>query len=146
MPDNTLVVVALVGLGVICLGMFAVMFVILLRFTGRNFLSFFSFLMRSSQDDDDDQPSYIKSPKPDLRSLAQAEDFDSALARQAVRDANTPSARASFVPPTDPAASGFDPASPRLGSRRTEPYQPVDHDSNDPIFGDLLDLDGDLDI
>ncbi len=147
MPNNALVIVALVGLAVICLVMFAVMFLFLLRFTGRNFMSFFALLARNAKDDADDQPTYIKSPKPDLRSLAQAEDFDSALARQAVRDANAPSGQHRFVPTaTPPTDQPLDPASPRLGSRRTEPYKPVDHDTDDPIFGDLLDIDGDLDV
>ncbi len=151
MPNNTLVIVALVGLAVICLALFAVMFLFLLRFTGRNFMSFFALLARNSKDDDSDQPAFIKSPKPDLRSLAQAEDFDSALARQSVRDANAPAGQHRYVPtaaapPADPSAQPFDQASPRLGSRRTEPYKPVDHDTDDPIFGDLLDIDGDLDV
>lgn len=146
MPSNTLVIVALVGLAVICLALFAVMFVFLLRFTGRNFMSFLALMIRGSKDDDN-QPTIIKSPKPDLRSLAQAEDFDSALARQSVRDTNTPPGQHHYIPtaaaPTD---QPFDPATPRLGSRRTEPYKPVDHDTDDPIFGDLLNIDGDLDV
>ncbi len=147
MPSNTLVIVALVGLAVICLGVFIVGFVILFRFAGAHSIEFFSLLMHGAKDEDDDQPTYIKSPKPDLHALAQAEDFDSALARQAVRDSNAPPGQHHYIPAAAPPADQpFDPATPRLGSRRSEPYQPVDHDTDDPIFGDLLNIDGDLDV
>src|SRR5690606_7529925 len=48
MQDNTLVIVALVGLAVICLGLFVVLFVTVFRFTGRNFMSFLALLVRDS--------------------------------------------------------------------------------------------------
>ncbi len=158
MQDNTLVILALVGLAVICLGLFVVLFLTIFRFTGRNFMGFLALLMRNSKDDDDNQPRVIKPPKADLRSMAEAEDFDSALARHIVQDEIEPQAARSaqrkssrLTPPTDLSATAqadssenrpFEDVAPRLGSRRMLPRRPLDSDSDDDPFGDLLD--GDL--
>jgi hypothetical protein len=130
MQDNSLMVIALVGLGVICLGLLIVLFLAMLRFTGHHMLGFFSFWGRGGDNDKDDGTTYIASPKPDLRSIAKAEDFDTALAKHVIQDeieprvTHTPTRHVPENPPAfttsptlPPTPAPFPDALPRLGSR-----------------------------
>src|SRR4051812_39583305 len=117
MQDNSLMVIGLVGLGVICLGLLVILFVAMLRFTGHHMLGFFSFWGRGGDNDKDDGTKFIPSPKPNLRSIAQAEDFDTALAKHIVQDEieprsiapapHTPSAPSAFTVSAAPPPSPF---------------------------------------
>lgn len=146
MQDNTLVILALVGLAVVCLGLFVVLFVTVFRFTGRNFMGFLSLLVRDSKDEGNGQPSTIKPPKPDLRSIAEAQDFDSALARHVVQDEIEPQAARRLIDPPNEAQSDrpFPDATPRLGARKTPRPADRSRDSNDEMFADLLDFGDEL--
>ena len=128
MQSNSLVVITLVGLGVICVGLLVILFLAMLRFTGHHMLGFFTFWGRGAEAKDDESV-YVPSAKPNLRSIAQAEDFDSALAKHIVQDEieprsiparQSPDAPSAFTTsPTPPPASPFPDATPRLGSRRS---------------------------
>jgi len=152
MQDNTLVMIALVGLGVICVGLLVILFLAMLRFTGHHLLSFFTFWGRGS-DDKDDEVSFHPSAKPNLRSIAAAQDFDSALAKHIVQDEieprTAPAQHAPGNPPaftTSPTPPPFPDAAPRLGSRRSNGHVRTkgnriyegDEDDNDAL-ADFLD-------
>ena len=127
MQSDSLVIIALVGLGVICVGLLVILFLAMLRFTGHHVLSFFTFWGRGAEAKDDESV-YVPSAKPNLRSIAQAEDFDSALAKHIVQDEieprsapiqHTPSTPSAFTTSPTPPAAPFPDATPRLGSRRS---------------------------
>ena len=87
MAGGTPMTVALVGLALICVGLLAVAFIFLFRFAGEHSVEFFSFLAHESREDDGKEDSaYFPSAKPDLRAIAAAQDFDSALARHAIQN------------------------------------------------------------
>ena len=80
-------------------------------------------------------------PRTDLRQIADAHDFDSALARQmaldnAPHDSPAPPIAPQTLPPSDKRPAFLD-RSPRTDERR--------RDYDDEIFGGLLDFDGDGD-
>lgn len=143
--DNTLLILGLVGMAVVCAGLFVILFVTVFRFTGRNFMGFLSVLARSSKDDPADDPSFIVSPKPDLRALADSQDFDTALARHVVQDEIEPQAAkrsARNAPPSTPAQSAgespFPDNTPRLDVRRSDRTNLNRRDDDDDLFGDML--------
>jgi hypothetical protein len=152
MQDNTLLVIGLVGLGVICLGLLVILFLAMLRFTGHHMLGFFTFWGRGGEDKDDGT-KFIPSAKPDLRSIAANQDFDSALAKHIVQDEieprSTPAQRAPSAPSaftTSPALppAPFPDAVPRLGSRSNgrvhhngNPH--LNDDDDDDALADFLD-------
>lgn len=139
MQDNTLVILGLVGLALVCAGLFLFVALTLFRATGSRLLSYFSLFTRNA--DEDDAPTYAKSSMPDLRAIAEAQDFDSALARQSVHKNNEPRAAGRLQPPVD--TSTVPPQTPQLGSRRsTRPD--VRHDDDADLFGGLLEEDEDI--
>lgn len=74
MQSSPLVIVALVGLALVCVGLLVVAGVLLARR-----------VIGQAVDTDDDENSPRRgraSSKPDLRAIAQAQDFDAAVARQ----------------------------------------------------------------
>jgi hypothetical protein len=154
MQDNTLLVIGLVGMGVICLGLVVILFLAMLRFTGHHMLGFFTFWGRGGDNDKDDGTKFIPSARPNLRSIAQAEDFDTALAKHIVQDEieprTTPVQRAPSAPSaftTSPALppAPFPDAVPRLGShgsngrvhRNGNPH--LNDDDDDDALADFLD-------
>ncbi len=138
MQDNTLVVIALVGLAVVCLGVLFVAFVLLLRFAGSRPLGLLSALLGDKEDDE--RGRILTTPRPDLRSIAEAQDFDAALAKHVVQDEIEPR----MIRPTTPAASQTAaPADSPFGDvpslrRRDEPQRNVRRDDDDDMFGDML--------
>ncbi len=154
MQSDSLMVVALVGLGVICLGLMVILFLAMLRFTGHHMLGFFSFWGRGG-DDKDDETVFVPSAKTDLRSIAKAQDFDSALAKHIVQDEIEPrtTQRATGTPSaftTSPALppAPFPDAVPRLGSRGSNGRvhhngggggSRADDDEEDDALADFLD-------
>ncbi|MEP7293490.1 MAG: hypothetical protein ABI835_17020 [Chloroflexota bacterium] len=147
MPDNTLVVVALVGLAVVCLGLLLVAFIMLLRFAGSRPLSLLSMLL-GSREDDRESGRVTTAPRPNLREIAQSNDFDAALAKHVVQDEIEPQiARQPFstpLPPVqsqaaNPAADSMFDEIPQLGSRRTDRRANVRRDDDDDLIGDMLD-------
>ena len=140
MQDNTLVMVALVGLALVCAGLFLFLGLTLFRVTGLRLLSYFSLFTRDAADERNAQP-LAQSPTPDLRVIADAQDFDSALARHGAAPGHNIQPGAMRTPQTPPVdtTSPFDSgATPRLGSRRsTRPELRSDDDDAD-LFGGLL--------
>ncbi|MEO8392477.1 MAG: hypothetical protein ABI700_05745 [Chloroflexota bacterium] len=149
-----MLVIGLVGLSVICLGLMVILFLAMLRFTGHHMLGFFTFWGRGGDNDKDDGTSFIPSAKPDLRSIAKAQDFDTALAKHIVQDEIEPhsSQHASGTPsafttsPALPPAAPFPDAAPRLGSRgsngrvhHTGNGSRADDDEEDDALADFLD-------
>ncbi len=140
MTDNSLVVVALVGLAVVCLGLVFVAFVLLLRFAGSRPLGFLSMLF-GDRDNEREGGRIVTTPKPDLRAIAEANDFDAALAKHIVQDELEPQMlRRGQTPPTAPAPAA--PAESMFGETpRLEPRERrgnVRRDDDDDLFGDML--------
>lgn len=130
MQDNTLVILGLVGLALVCAGLFLFVGLTLFRATGHRLLGFFSLLTRDAADDI--PPQSYPPTMPDLRAIAEAQDFDSALARHGAAPVQTP--------PVETASFNTTPT-PRLGTRRsTRPdYRSDDEDAD--LFGGLLEDD-----
>lgn len=129
MQDNTLVILGLVGLALVCAGLFLVIGLTLFRVTGHRLLGFFSLLTRDAADEVPSQ-SHPPASMPDLRSIAKAQDFDSAMARHGAAPVQTP--------PIETASLNTEPT-PRLGSRRsTRPAPRYHDDDDDDLFGGLL--------
>jgi hypothetical protein len=138
MADNSLVIVALVGLALVCLGVLFVAFILLLRFAGSRPLGFLSTLL-GGKDDDEPATRIVTTPKPDLRSIAAAQDFDAALAKHIVQDEIEPQIvqRAPATPPPTPdQLFGEDPKLARRSDRST-PSQRRDEEDDD-MFADFL--------
>lgn len=129
MQDNTLVILGMVGLALVCAGLFVFVGLTLFRATGHRLLGFFSLLAR---DADDGIQSSPPSPVPDLRAIARAQDFDTALARHGAAPLQTP--------PGDPATAFSTTPTPKLGTRQR---RDVHHDEDDAadLFDALLDED-----
>ncbi len=131
MQDNTLVILGLVGLALVCAGLFLFVGLTLFRVTGYRLLGFFSLLARDA--DEAVPPSYPPSSVPDLHAIAEAQDFDSALARHGAAPVQSS--------PVD-AASPFSPTpTPRFGSRRSSHSEVRRDDEDDELFGGLLEDD-----
>ena len=160
MQSDLLVILALVGLGVICVALLVILFLAMLRFTGHHMLGFFTFWGRGGDDKDDDT-AFVPPAKTNLRSIAKAQDFDAALAKHIVQDEieprTTPTHPASGMPSTPSAfttspalpPSPFPDAAPRLGSRASNGHvrsngnriYEDDEDDNDGL-ADFLDNQG----
>ncbi|MBE0689443.1 MAG: hypothetical protein IH587_04905, partial [Anaerolineae bacterium] len=102
MQDNSALMIAVAGFAVVCAGTLFVMLLLILRVTGRSVWSFLGLLLRSSQREDaEEEPVYIPRPRPDLRQLANAVDFDDALAKKMAQqsgDANANISKSSSDP------------------------------------------------
>lgn len=137
--DNTLVVVALVGLALVCLGVLFVAFVMLLRFAGSRPMGLLSMLL-GNRDDEDRRTRIVTTPKPDLRTIAQANDFDAALAKHVVQDEIEPQLvqRAPTTPATSsPSATELFGEPPKLARRENDRPMPR-RDGEDDMFDDFL--------
>lgn len=135
MADNSLVVVALVGLALVCLGVLFVAFILLLRFAGSRPLGFLSTLL-GGKDDDEPATRIVTTPKPDLRSIAAAQDFDAALAKHIVQDEIEPQLIQRAPTTSSPSPDQLFGEDPKL-SRRSDRPTPR-RDEEDDMFADFL--------
>lgn len=147
MDDSTIfLVLGLCGLGVVVLGLIVFVFSILFRFTGRNFMGFLSLLLRNARDDEDKKPAVLTRSRPNLRAIAEAQDFDAALAKHVVQDegvvTNTElQAQAHTSPPPLAPAPGFEDLSSQIAERRRridDLRRRVASDEDDDLFGSFL--------
>ncbi|MCC6614867.1 MAG: hypothetical protein IT320_15405 [Anaerolineae bacterium] len=90
MQDNSALLIAVAGFAVVCAGTLFLMLLLVLRVTGRSLWSFMGLLLRNSQQEDsENEPAYIPRPHQDLRQMAQAADFDDALAREMAKQSSS---------------------------------------------------------
>lgn len=135
--SSTWVVIALVGLAVVCIGAFFVAFVMLLRFAGSRPLGFLSMLL--GERDSSRESGRIKTmPPPDLRAIADANDFDAALAKHVVLDSSEPRTGSYMPTQAAPPDAGFEDI-PSLKARKDDRRGNVRRDDDDDLFGDILD-------
>lgn len=134
MLDNPLIILAVCGLGIVCIGLIVLGFIGLRL--GGGILDFFSIFSNASRVEDDE--SVNVSRRPNLRNIANANDFDAAVAKNVIKqDQNIPTLR------------GNRPSSARLDAARRSTLNPEhrrrqnDDYSEDEIFGGILDEDGD---
>jgi hypothetical protein len=134
MQDSALLAVAGVGLALVCVGLVVLGFIMLLRLAGSARALF-------SGGDDEHRRIVRASEKTDLRAIADAQDFDSALARHAGRDEIEPHATQRLNPSAD-APAGFDASrTTLLGSRRPKRPELRRDDEDADLFGGLLEDD-----
>jgi hypothetical protein len=142
MNDSTVfLILGICGLVVVVLGLIVFVFSLIFRFTGRNFIGFLSLLLRNAQEDEDGKP--VVSRRPNLRAIADAQDFDATLAKHVVQDegvvTSTELQAQSKVPP--PAPPGFEDVSKPLESRRRRSdgaRRKPRSDGDSDMFGGLL--------
>lgn len=145
MDDSTIfLILGLCGLGVVVLGLIVFVFSIIFRFTGRNFMGFLSLLLQNARDNEDKKPAVIGRARPNLRAIAEAQDFDAALAKHVVQDegvvTNTELQAQSSPPPLAP-APGFEDLSSQIAERRrrmNDLRRRAASDEDDDLFGGLL--------
>lgn len=149
MDDSTIfLILGLCGLGVVVLGLIVFVFSIIFRFTGRNFIGFLSLLLQNRRDDEDKKPAISGRARPNLRAIAEAQDFDAALAKHVVQDegvvTNTElqaqQAQAQSSPPPLAPAPGFEDLSSQIAERRRRmnDLRRAASDEDDDLFGGLL--------
>ncbi|MFN8530319.1 MAG: hypothetical protein U0670_17095 [Anaerolineae bacterium] len=87
--NNTLVILGICGFLTVCFGLLVLGFTTIFRFTGRNFMGFLSMLVRNQKavDEKDSLVGTVK--KPNLRRIADEDDFNAALAKHLVTDPTT---------------------------------------------------------
>lgn len=165
LDGNTIIVLALVGLALLCLVGFLFVAVLVFRFARLGVLPLLGSL-REQVNDLEDDPRYAPKPHADLRSIAQQHDFNAALAQQVIEKQLEPPPPAPITPQNAPyvpdAATStpdeprfhtppptFVPPTPRFGQRRADEQRRRDEgrrrDHDDEVFGGLLDIDGDAD-
>jgi len=148
MAGSTLVSIALVGLAVMCVGLIAVALIVVVRTAGEHSIEFLMMLARGGKEGDDEEKTHFATRRPDLRTIAKTQDFDSALAKHVVQDEieprTAPVQRAPETPSaftTTPTNSPFPDAVPRLGSHRSNGrvHHNGNHGDDEDEFSDLLD-------
>jgi hypothetical protein len=140
MQDNTLVILGVVGLALVCGSLFLFVALTLFRATGSRLLSYFSLFTRDAADEGN-APTYAKSSAPNLRAIAQANDFDAALAKHIVQDEIEPHAAQRLQPSADAPATFDMPPTPRLGTLRSTRPELRRDDEDADLFGGLLEDD-----
>lgn len=149
MQDNSALVIAIAGFAVVCAGTLFVMLLLVLRVTGRSLWSFMGLLLRSSERDDAEVESiYIPRPRVDLRQMAEAVDFDDALARERAKQQNDdsqgvhkPSSEFDDLPPATMERLK------RVNRMRDNDTRPREQNDNDEyMLGGLFDGDGSPDF
>ncbi|MCA9902678.1 MAG: hypothetical protein KC547_02380 [Anaerolineae bacterium] len=149
MQDNSALVIAIAGFAVVCAGTLFVLLLLVLRVTGRSLWSFMALLLRSSQRDDAEvEATYIPRPHADLRQMAEAVDFDDALARERAKQ-ETSDSQGVHKP-----LSEFDDLPPatmerlkRVNRMRDNDTRPREQSDNDEyMLGGLFDGDGSPDF
>lgn len=155
--SNLLLILSLVGLGLVCIvGVFFVGGFILRLFKGPIF-SFFGLLANNVDDGDDGLKGISRTPKPDLKAIAQQHDFDAALTAQHLQS-DTPGAATTVqlprqsplgtqshprVQPTGEQPNALPPSLQRAKDGRGRNNNRDRRDGEDDIFGGLLGDDGD---
>lgn len=86
LDNNTLVVLGICGFLTVCFGLLVLAFVTIFRFSGRNFLGFFSLLVGRQRELDQDDTHVLTVHRNNLRQMASEQDFDAALAKHIVTD------------------------------------------------------------
>lgn len=149
MQDNGALVIAIAGFAVVCAGTLFVMLLLVLRVTGRSLWSFMGLLLRNSQRDDAEvESTYIPRPRADLRQMAEAVDFDDALAKERAKQQNDdnqgvhkPSSEFDDLPPATMERLK------RVNRMRDNDTRPREQNDNDEyMLGGLLDGDGSPDF
>jgi hypothetical protein len=144
MQDSTLLILGVCGLSVVCIGLVAVIAVFVFRVTGSRLIGALGSFSSALGRDEEDRPKPRLRRRPDLRAIADAQDFNAAVAKNIVTGQSAPSADAPIPPESAPTPTRFrghrrDDFSPNPGlSERRRDY-------DDEIFGGMLDLDGDGD-
>ena len=148
MDDSTIfLILSLCGLGVVVLGLIVLVFSVIFRFTGRNFMGFLSLLLQNARDEEDNKPVVISHARPNLRAMAEAQDFDAALAKHVVQDegviTNAELQAQSSVPSVAPAPGFENLSSPNpLSSRRrrsSKVHRQSQLDEEDDLMGGIFD-------
>ncbi len=160
MQGSPLAIVAAIGVAVVCIGLVIAVgwFVFSFLLGEHHALEFFELLNRESKEEKkEEDKSHFSAPTPNLRAIAEAEDFDTALTKHIVKeglDAPKSSAARPFLPeasrmgtPPPPAVpppdQPFPDATPRLGSRRSSDSRPPHlydrpDDEDDDALADFL--------
>jgi hypothetical protein len=158
--QNGLLLLALGGLALVCLTGMGGLLLLVLRLARGPIVAFFGLLARNvdEADDPDSITSVPRRPKPNLRAIAQQQDFDALVAaRERDQRAAPPGGTGAVITPADrpPSPFGVDRAAPpdtRIGQRDVPPppfanrdRRPRDERAHreDEIFGGMLDFDGD---
>lgn len=149
MQGSPLAIVAAVGVAIVCIGLVIAVgwFIFSFLLGEHHAVEFFELLNRESKEEKElDEKSYFSSPTPNLRAMAEAEDFDTALSRQIVKDGQNPPNSSVKRPPLpeasqmdNPPNDPFSDAPPRLGSRRLSDSGPSQiYDRPDDDYEDGL--------
>jgi len=151
MQDNTLIILGLCGVALVCAVIGALIFHWITRSIGRFFViglvrRLIGGVDDYTNDDETVRPYTAQHAHRDLRAEAQSLDFDSAVARyrgEPVSPTNPSDASAQSLPPANsqPTLGPTPPLRSRRQRRRNE-----HEDSLDEVFGGMLDADGDGDI
>jgi hypothetical protein len=163
MQDNSLLVISVCGLAVVCVGLLAIVGFLVLRFTGHTVREFLgggnvSGVVDSLSGADDREDSLSRRRRAarrpstsDLRSRAESLDFNAAVQRHRTGESG-PSAQGAPrpnvpLPPRQP-ASPFEgqPAEDTSSRRRRRRSTRDDEEIDDMLGGFLDDGDGDLDL
>lgn len=84
--NNTLVILGICGFLTVCFGLLVLGFTTIFRFTGRNFMGFLATLVRNQKSVDEKDTLLGTVRKPNLRRIADEDDFNAALAKHLVTD------------------------------------------------------------
>ncbi len=134
MLENPLIILAVCGLGIVCIGLIVLGFIGLRL--GGGVLDFFSIFSNASKVEDDEVVHVSR--RPNLRKIANANDFDSAVAKNVIKqDQNIPTLRTRR--PSSARLNAARRSAPNTDRRRRR----NDDYSEDEIFGGILDEDGD---
>ncbi len=151
MQDNTLIILGLCGVALVCTVVGALLFHWITRSIGRFFIiglvrRLIGGVDDYTNDDETVRPYTAQGAHRDLRAEAQSLDFDSAVARYRgapVPPTNPADASAQSLPPSDtqPTLGPTPPLRSRRRTRRGESDENLDE-----VFGGMLDSDGDGDV
>jgi hypothetical protein len=134
MLENPLIILAVCGLGIVCIGLIVLGFIGLRL--GGGVMDFFSIFSNASKDEDDDFVNVSR--RPSLRNIANANDFDTAVAKSVIKqDQNIPT-----LGTRRPSSARLD-AARRSTLNADRRRKQGDDYSEDEIFGGILDEDGD---
>jgi hypothetical protein len=142
--------IGICGFGVVIIGLAGFLLSRLFRVTGKSLTGLLTFFLQNRKEKEPEPTIVAPPPRPNLRSLADAQDFDSALAKQIVQGKGiVPNSliQAQSRPRTAPPPPGFEDVSSKLKSsqQRIDEMQRKKRSNDDAdIFGALLDDDGDV--
>jgi hypothetical protein len=149
MQDNSALIIAVAGFAVVCAGTLFIMLLLVLRVTGRSAWSFLGLLLRNSQQDDaEEETLYIPRPRADLRQLADAVDFDDALAKKMAQQSDNGNANISksISDPDDSHPASMEQLKRVNRMRDNDGHPRPENDGDEYMLGGLLDGDGSPDF